>query len=131
LEKENKPHFIFQVWFFFLFLLLSVLFLIFVINFLIFLKDYFTVFPFFVSCLNVYKKFLIVKMFFCFYFFLVISLLKIYICSVWMDDGMIDEIDDGRTDGWKVSFHPMSAWKASFHPEASRPRRCWGDGQVR
>jgi hypothetical protein len=51
------------------------------------------------------KKFLIVKVFFCFYFFIVFSLFEIYICSVWMDDGTDDGIDDG-TDGWKGSFHP-------------------------
>jgi hypothetical protein len=34
---------------------------------------------------------------------LVFSLFKIYICSVWMDDGTDDRMDDA-TDGWMENF---------------------------
>ncbi len=38
-----------------------------------------------------------------------------------MDDGTVDGMDDGRTNRWKISFHPDVCMEASFHPEASRP----------
>ncbi len=53
-KKKTNLIFFFQVWFFFSFFCSLFCFLFFLIYFLIFFYDYFTVFPFFVSCLNIF-----------------------------------------------------------------------------